>query len=110
MGWRETCAVSERMRFVLEVTRGERSIAEACRLAGISRKTGYKWLERYDEGGALDLVDRSRAPHTHPNAVPLETKAMLLEARQQHPELGCSEAAGLAQPAPSEATLPNAQH
>jgi putative transposase len=88
MGWMETCAVSERMRFVLEATRGERSIAELCRLAGISRKTGYKWLERYDEGGALDLLDRSRAPHTHPNAVPLETKAMLLEARQQHPSWG----------------------
>lgn len=88
MGWREICAVSERMRFVLEVTRGERSIAEACRLAGISRKTGYKWLERYDEGGALALLDRSRAPHEHPHAVPLQTKAMLLEARQQHPNWG----------------------
>lgn len=88
MGWKETCAVSERMRFVLEVARGERSIAECCRLAGISRKTGYKWLERYDEGGALDLVDRSRAPHEHPNAVPLGIKAMLLEARAQHPTWG----------------------
>ena len=88
MPWRETCAVSERMRFVLEVTRGERTIAEACRLVGISRKTGYKWLERYDDGGALGLVDRCRAPHEHPNAVPLQTKAMLLEARQQHPSWG----------------------
>jgi putative transposase len=76
MGWKETCAVSERMKFVLEVARGERSLTEACRLAGISRKTGYKWLERYDEGGVLALLDRSRAPHEHPNAVPLQTKVM----------------------------------
>jgi len=76
------------MRFVLEVTRGERSIAEACRLAGVSRKTGHKWLARYEEGGVLALQDRSRAPHAHPNAVDLETKAMLLEARQQHPSWG----------------------
>lgn len=88
MGWRETCAVSERMRFVLDVTSGERSIAEACRIAGVSRKTGYKWLERYEQGGALGLKDRSRAPRTHPNAVPMEAKAMLLEARQQHPSWG----------------------
>lgn len=94
MGWKETCAVSERMRFVLEVTRGERNIAEACRLAGISRKTGYKWLERYDEGGALALLDRSRAPHEHPNAVPLQTKAMLLEVRQQHPSWGAVKVLG----------------
>lgn len=88
MGWEETCAVSERMKFVLEVGRGERSIAEACRLAGVSRKTGYKWLERYEEGGVLALQDRSRAPLSHPNAVGLETKAMLLEARRQHPSWG----------------------
>jgi putative transposase len=88
MGWRETCAVSERMRFVLEVQRGERTIADACRIAGVSRKTGYKWLARYEEGGALALQDRPRAPHTHPNAIALDMKAMLLDARQLHPSWG----------------------
>jgi len=88
MGWRETCAVSERMRFVLEAQRGERTIAEACRLAGVSRKTGYKWLARYEEGGALALQDRARAPHTHPNAIAPDIKALLLQARQLHPSWG----------------------
>lgn len=88
MGWEETCAVSERMKFVMDVEREGRSIAEACRLAGVSRKTGYKWLRRYEEGGVLALQDRSRAPHTHPNAVELQTKAMLIEARVQHPSWG----------------------
>ena len=85
MGWEETCAVTERMKFVLEVKRGARTVAECCRLAGVSRKTGYKWLARYDEGGVQGLEDRSRAPHAHPNAIALEVKAMLLEARRQHP-------------------------
>lgn len=89
MGWEETCAVTERMKFVLEVQRGERTVAECCRLAGVSRKTGYKWLARYEEGGGPQaLLDRSRAAHTHPNAVGLEIKAMLLEARRQHPTWG----------------------
>jgi putative transposase len=89
MGWEETCAVTERMKFVLEVQRGERTVAECCRLAGVSRKTGYKWLARYEEGGGpQSMQDRSRAPHTHPNAVGLEIKAMLLEARRQHPTWG----------------------
>ena len=89
MGWEETCAVTERMKFVLEVQRGERTVAECCRLAGVSRKTGYKWLARYEEGGGPQaLQDRSRAAHTHPNAVGLEIKAMLLEARRQHPTWG----------------------
>ena len=88
MGWEETCAVTERMKFVLEVKRGERTVAECCRLAGVSRKTGYKWLARYDAGGLHELEDRSRAPHAHPNAVGLEVKAMVLEARRQHPSWG----------------------
>jgi len=88
MGWEETCAVLERKKFVLQVLRGERSVAEACRLAGVSRKTGYKWLGRFEEGGALALQDRSRARHTQPHGVSLETKAMLIEARQQHPSWG----------------------
>ena len=88
MGWEETCAVTERMKFVLEVKCGERTVAECCRLAGVSRKTGYKWLGRYDEGGLRALGDRSRAPRTHPNAVGLEVKAMLLDARRQHPNWG----------------------
>lgn len=88
MGWRETCAVSERMRFVMNVTSGDYSVSEACRIAGVSRKTGYKWLARYEHSGALGLRDRSRAPHSHPNAVAMETKTILLEARQQHPSWG----------------------
>lgn len=88
MGWKETCAVSERMKFVLEVQRGERTIAEACRLAGVSRKTGYKWLARYAGGGAPALQDRSRTPHTHPNAIAPDLKAMLIEARELHPSWG----------------------
>lgn len=66
MGWRETCAVSERMRFVLEVQRGGRTIAEACRVAGVSRKTGYKWLERYRGGGGPACRSQSRALKRHP--------------------------------------------
>jgi transposase InsO family protein len=80
--------VTERRNFVLGVIRGERSIAEACRVAGVSRKTGYKWLARYDEGGVAALQDRSRAPHTHPNAIALQTKVLLLAARQLHPSWG----------------------
>src|SRR5436305_14703785 len=88
MGWRESCAMSERMRFVLEVQRGERTIAEACRLAGVSRKTGYKWLGRYEGGGVPALQDRPRAPHKHPNAMAPDMKALLLQARHLHPREG----------------------
>ena len=44
MGWMETCAVDERMRFVMVVERQEEAFAAVCRRFGVSRKTGYKWL------------------------------------------------------------------
>lgn len=70
MGWMETCAVDERMRFVMAVEAEEESIAALCRRFGVSRKTGYKWLERYREFGVRGLIDRSRAPLHHPQAIP----------------------------------------
>ncbi|MFL5259014.1 MAG: helix-turn-helix domain-containing protein, partial [Hyphomicrobiales bacterium] len=62
MGWKETCAVDERMRFVMAAEQCEEPFAVLCRRFGVSRKTGYKWLERYDSEGVTGLVDRSRAP------------------------------------------------
>lgn len=40
------------------------SIAEVCRRYQVSRKTGYKWLERYEKAGPAGLVDRSHRPWT----------------------------------------------
>ncbi|MGS6402169.1 leucine zipper domain-containing protein [Enterobacter intestinihominis] len=41
-----------------------------CRLFGISRKTGYKWLQRFDPSDLSSLSDRSRGPHTHSPPLP----------------------------------------
>src|SRR2546425_13124150 len=68
MGWTETCAVDERMRFVIAVDAREEAFAAVCRRFGGSRKSGYKWLGRYEEAGGEGLVDRSRAPLHHPQA------------------------------------------
>jgi putative transposase len=61
MGWKETCAVDERMRFVMMVAQQEESFAGLCRRFGVSRKIGYKWWARYQTEGAEGLMDRSRA-------------------------------------------------
>jgi transposase InsO family protein len=55
---------------------------------GISRKTGYKWLERYDADGALGLRDRSRRPHSSPHATDADVMATLIRLRQRHPHWG----------------------
>jgi putative transposase len=84
MGWTETCAVAERMRFMMAVEAGDESFAAVCRRFGVSRKTGYKWLERYQAEGVLGLIDRSRAPLTHPDAVPATIAERCLAVRRAH--------------------------
>src|SRR5882724_4390005 len=88
MGLTETCAVDQRMRFVLAVERREEAFAVICRSFGVSRRTGYKWLDRYHEGGVEDLVDRSRAPLHHPQAMTQEIAEKCLAARRAHPTWG----------------------
>jgi putative transposase len=88
MPWRETRVMDERMAFVVDVQRGEASLAELCRRYGISRKSGYKWLTRYEAGGAAALTDRSRAPHHHPQALSEAVAAAVLAVRARHPTWG----------------------
>lgn len=82
MGWMETCVVDERMRFVMAAEAREEPFAAICRRFGVSRRIGYKWLDRYRAEGVEGLRDRSRAPHRHPQAVPAAQLERCLEVRK----------------------------
>ncbi|MBL7140858.1 MAG: helix-turn-helix domain-containing protein [Planctomycetes bacterium] len=88
MPWKDTCPMKERSRFVVEYDCGEHAMAALCRMYGISRRTGYKWVARYEAGGPPGLADRSRAPHRHANGVAPEIEAAVLQARADHPTWG----------------------
>ena len=64
MPWMETAPMEQRERFIADDQRGHFSRAELCQRYGISRKTGYKWLQRHAEAGLPGLQDRSHAAHT----------------------------------------------
>src|SRR5712671_2826522 len=97
MGWMETCAVVERMRFVMAAETGEETFAAICRRFGVSRKTGYKWLDRYRVEDVEGLRDRSRAPHHHPQAVPAAKAERCVEVRKAHPTWGPAKVRALLQ-------------
>jgi transposase InsO family protein len=80
--------MNERLQFIATYLEGEESFSDLCDCFGISRKTGYKWVKRYDAGGVEALQELSRAPGCHPNATPAEIVAKILAARQQHPLWG----------------------
>jgi transposase InsO family protein len=80
--------MSERVKFVAAYLEYEVRFTDLCRDFGVSRKTGYKWVRRYEADGAGALEERSRAPHTHPNAVPANAVQAILSIRRRHPRWG----------------------
>ena len=51
MPWKASSVMEERLRFVARLLDGE-TMTDVCREFGISRKTGYKIFERYNEHGS----------------------------------------------------------
>jgi len=80
--------MKERMRFVTDWERDLYSMAELCERYGVSRKTGYKWIERYEHEGPEGLRERSRAPHHCPHRISPDIAAAICAARRQHPSWG----------------------
>jgi transposase InsO family protein len=80
--------MEERIRFVKDCRSGLYDIKERCERYGISRKTGYKWLARFDAEGAAGLEERSRAPHHCEHRMSEPVRKAIVEARRRHPTWG----------------------
>jgi transposase InsO family protein len=80
--------MDQRMQFVTEFESGLFTMTELAEQYGISRKTGYKWVDRHDAEGVLGLADRSRRPHHSPQASDPTVIKALVELRKQHPRWG----------------------
>ena len=68
--------------------RGKETVAELCRRFGISRKTGYKLIGRYEAYGEGGLLDLNRAPHYHPNATSTQVAGRIVEVKRERPTWG----------------------
>src|ERR1700740_1695615 len=88
MPWRETCVVDEKVRFIEEWLAGEGSMTELCLRYGISRKTGYAVVLRYEAEGRRGLEPRSRAPHRHGREMPAAVREAILELRDERRSWG----------------------
>ena len=88
MPWRETSPMEERLEFIREYATELFTMTELAAQYGISRKTGYKWLERYDSDGARGLHDRSRRPQNSPQATDPDLVEALVAQRRRHPRWG----------------------
>jgi putative transposase len=96
MPWQEMSPVNLRMHFVTEWQAGCWTMTELCADYRISRKTGYKWVERYAASGAHGLHDQSRRPQHSPGATDGRLVDALVALRQRHPRWGAKKLLALA--------------
>jgi len=87
MPWKECHVMDERLRFVARLLEGEK-MAPLCAEFGISRKTGYKIFDRYQDCGVGAFNDRSRRPHRQANRLPAQVEAVIVRLKREYPGWG----------------------
>jgi transposase InsO family protein len=80
--------MDQKTQFIADYLRETFSVTELCDMYKVSRKTAYKWIDRYLRQGPAGLDDRSRKPRNSPNRIPEHIEAALLQARARHPSWG----------------------
>ena len=85
MSWECRTVKEQREQFVIAATESK-NFSAVCREFGITRKTGYKWLKRYESGEPMS--DQSRAPLTIANKTVREKEQLILNVRSENPGWG----------------------
>jgi transposase InsO family protein len=80
--------MDDRLMFIAACLRDDEPMSGLCARFGISRKTGYKWLGRYEEAGVAGLAALSSARHTMPEMMNPALASLLLKQRRQRPTWG----------------------
>lgn len=83
MPWKDVKPMDEKVLFIADYLRKVGNFSRLCESYGISRKTGYKWVERYQQAGADGLAEQSRKPRSTALATPYAVQQAILELRDQ---------------------------
>lgn len=86
MPWERKTVDEKRKEFVARAVMGEESISALCREYGISRPTGYKWIERYRNGESM--CNRPHTPYSRPFKTSREIELRIMDVRAAHPTWG----------------------
>jgi transposase InsO family protein len=87
MPWKEINVMNQRVEFVMRAYK-EGNFRALCHEYGISPKTGYKWLERFQQHGTSGLEDASRRPNGHARQVAEDIICEIVRLKKDHPAWG----------------------
>ena len=88
MPWPVKNLINVRLEFVNLAMQPDVNLRQLCRRFDISPTAGYKWLERFRQGGLAALADRSRRPHNSPGKTLGELEEQVVALRREHPAWG----------------------
>ena len=88
MPWKEICAMEIKKEMITDWLTKDFTITELSYSYCVSRKTIYKWIDRYHQKGIAGLVELSREPDSHPNATPIEKVEAILALKKQKMKWG----------------------
>ena len=88
MAWKEIRPMDQKVQLIGDWLKQEHTIKELSQFYEVSRKTIYKWIDRYEEGGLIALEELTSAPHNHPNATPPEIVDSLIDTKLRHRNWG----------------------
>jgi len=88
MPWANVKPMDAKLHFLSDWLRGLDTFTDLCLRHGISRKTGYKWIRRFEQQGFEGLNDQCRRPNRNPNQTPFSIRQALINLRRQHRHWG----------------------
>lgn len=107
MPWKETNVMDEKTLFIDATLKAEKPFKHICADFGISEKTGHKWKKRFYEEGKIGLLEKSRSPVVHPNALLEDTVIDLIALKSAHPFWGAKKIRELYAKAHPEMEVPS---
>ena len=88
MPWKGVAVSEQRDRFLEDFQLSCYTLTDLANRFGISRKTAYKWIARFQEDGRAGYHELSRRPHACPWQTDPALADLLLELRRKHPRWG----------------------
>ena len=82
MPFTEQSIMGQRTEFCILSSKPGSNMSELCRRFRITRRTGYKWLERYHNEGFSGLINKSRRPHHSPNQTSEDIEKYVIKIRR----------------------------
>jgi len=88
MPWRARSPMDERLQFISDYQRQLFTMTALCDRYGVSRKTGYELVARYEAAGVAGLASRSSRPQHSPQATATPIVIAIVTMRRRYPTWG----------------------